>query len=174
MAETSKKAEPAQKPEPANPALERQAEIDKVRESAKQDSSAVAPIEDPANPEKVAGLRPAAGTPAQVVEAAPGVEVDADLDRAAVDRAAAGDLDEASKDDLLTAAQAKAPALTAEFVSQFGLVEEDLRAIARGEVPPPPTIGPVHNVDLHLTPGGWQITPVGVPPEDVGKNAIHR
>jgi hypothetical protein len=175
MAETSKKAEPTQKAqEPANPALERLAEVNKIRESAKQDSSVVAPIEDPANPEKVDGLRPAAGTPPQVVEAAPGVEVDAELDRAAVDRAAAGDLDEAGREDLLTAARAKAPLLTAEFVTQFGLVDEDLRAIARGEVPPPPTIGPVHNVDLHLTPGGWQITPVGVPTEDVGKNAIHR
>jgi hypothetical protein len=46
--------------------------------------------------------------------------------------------------------------------------------IARGEIPPPPTVGPIHNVDLHRTPGGWQVTPVGVPPEDVGKNAISR
>jgi hypothetical protein len=35
-------------------------------------------------------------------------------------------------------------------------------------------VGPVHNVDLHLTEGGWQITPVGVKPEDVGKQAISR
>lgn len=121
------------------------------------------------------GLRPAAGTPAQIVEAGPGVEVDADLDRAAVHRAErAGSVDDASGGDLLTLAQAKAPRLTAEFVKEYGLKDDDLRAIARGEVPPPPTVGPIHNTDLHLTPGGWQVTPVGVPPEDVGKNAIHR
>jgi hypothetical protein len=83
-------------------------------------------------------------------------------------------LDELSGDDLLTAALAKAPNLTSAFVEQYGLVDEDLRAIARGEVPPPPTVGPIHNVDLHLTPGGWQLTAVGVPVEDVGKNAIAR
>lgn len=153
---------------------DREAEIAKTRESAKQDSSAITAQEDALNPANVDGLRPAAGTPAQVVEAGPGVEVDADLDKASVQRASAGDLDEASSEDLLTAARAKAPLLTAEFVSQYGLVDEDLRAIARGEVPPPPTIGPIHNVDLHWTPGGWQLTPVGVPPEDVGKNAISR
>jgi hypothetical protein len=40
-------------------------------------------------------------------------------------------------------------------------------------VPPPPTPGPIHSTDMHYTPGGWQQTPVGVPPEDVGKNAVH-
>jgi hypothetical protein len=144
------------------------------KSSAKQDTSAVTVMEDPLNPANVDGVRPAAGTPKQVVEAAPGVEVDADLDQASVERADSGDVDDASKDDLLTLARAKAPALTAEFVKQYGLTDEDLKAIARGEVPPPPTVGPIHNVDLHLTPGGWQITPVGVPPEDSGKNAIAR
>lgn len=140
--------------------------------SAKQDSSAVTSGED--SLAKQPGVRPAAGTPAQVVEVGPGVELDADLDQAAVRRAGAGDLDAASKDDLLVAAQAKAPRLTAEFVKQYGLGDEYLKAIARGEVPPPPTIGPIHNVDLHLTDGGWQLTPVGVPPEDANKNAISR
>lgn len=130
-------------------------------EPAKQDSAAPAAAE---------GVRPAADTPAQVVEPGPGVEVDADLDKAAVQRAEAGD----SAEDLLTRARAKAPSLTAEFVAQYELSDEDLEKIARGEVPPPPTIGPIHNVDLHLTPGGWQITHAGVPPEDVGKNAISR
>lgn len=120
------------------------------------------------------GLRPAAGTPAQVVEAGPGVEVDADLDRAAVQRAAGKSLSDVSGGDLLTLAQAKAPRLTSEFVKQYGLSEDHLRAVARGEVPPPPTVGPIHNTDLHLTDGGWQVTPVGVKPEDVGKNAISR
>lgn len=152
---------------------DREAKVAKTRESAKQDTSKIATIEDPLNPANREGVRPAAGTPPQVVEAAPGVEVDADLDSAAVRRATAGDLDDASDADLLTAAQAKAPLLTKEFVSQYGLVKEDLRAIADGLVPPPPTVGPIHNVDLHLTPGGWQVTPVGVPPEDVGKNAVH-
>lgn len=120
------------------------------------------------------GNRPASGTPAQVVEAGPGVEIDADLDQASVGRADSGDVDEASKDDLLTLARVKAPNLDAAFVKEHGLSDDTLRAIARGEVPPPPTVGPIHNTDLHLTPGGWQVTPVGVKPEDVGKNAIHR
>jgi hypothetical protein len=141
---------------------------------AKQDSAAITASEDPQNPANVKGVRPATGTPKQVVEAGPGVEVDADLDQASVKRADSGDIDDASKDDLLTLARAKAPLLTAEFVKQYGLKDEDLKMIARGEVPPPPTIGPIHNVDLHLTPGGWQITHVGVPPEDTNKNAISR
>jgi HK97 family phage major capsid protein len=152
---------------------DREAEIAKTRESAKQDTSKVTSQEYALNPENIDGLRAAAGTPPQVVEVAAGVEVDKDLDSAAVRRASSGDLSEASDADLLTAAQAKAPQLTAEFVKQYGMVREDLEAIARGLVPPPPTVGPIHNVDLHLTPGGWQLTPVGVPPEDVGKNAIH-
>jgi hypothetical protein len=75
---------------------------------------------------------------------------------------------------LLEQAQAKAPKLTAEFVKEYKLDDEYLAKIARGEVSPPPTVGPVHNVDLHLTDGGWQITPVGLKPEDVGKDAISR
>lgn len=74
----------------------------------------------------------------------------------------------------LKAAQEKAPALTQEFVDKYGLDDEDLAKIARGEEPPPPTIGPEHTVDLHRTPSGWQITPKGVKPEDVGKDAISR
>jgi hypothetical protein len=166
MAEARKTAESAQSAQAAEDA--------KVRDSAKQDTSAVTALEDPLNPANVDGVRPATGTPKQVVEAGPGVEVDADLDQAEMQRAGSGDLDDASKDDLLTLARAKAPALTAEFVKQYGLTDEDLRMIARGEVSPPPVVGPIHNVDLHRTPGGWQITPVGVPPEDAGKNAISR
>jgi hypothetical protein len=145
-----------------------------AKPAAKQDTSAVAPQEYAGDPANIDGLRAATGTPAQVVEAGPGVEVDADLDQAAVKRADSGDIDDASKADLLTLARAKAPLLSAEFVKQYGLSDEALKAIARGEVPPPPTVGPIHNTDLHLTPGGWQVTPVGVPPEDVGKNAISR
>lgn len=81
---------------------------------------------------------------------------------------------DAGGDALLAAAQARAPSLTAEFVAAYGLTDADLGAIARGEVPPPPTPGPVHSADLYLTPGGWQQTPPGVPPGDVGKNAIAR
>lgn len=76
--------------------------------------------------------------------------------------------------ELLTAAQRRAPSLSQEYVSAFDLGDDELRAIADGTVPPPPAIGPLHTVDLHLTPGGWQITPPGVKPEDVGKNAISR
>jgi hypothetical protein len=79
---------------------------------------------------------------------------------------------ESGGDQLLAAAQMKAPNLTAEFVSEYGLTPADLGAIARGEVPPPPAIGPVHTTDLHLTPGGWQVTPPGVAPGET--NAIRR
>ena len=81
---------------------------------------------------------------------------------------------DAAGDKLLAAAQAKAPSLTKEFVQAFDLNDQQVAMIARGEEPPPPAPGPVHTNDLYLTPGGWQVTPPGVPPEDVGKNAVHR
>lgn len=81
---------------------------------------------------------------------------------------------DAGGDELLAAAMAKAPSLTKEFVESYGLGKDVLAAIARGEVPPPPTPGPIHTSDLYLTPGGWQQTPPGVPPEDVGVNQVHR
>jgi hypothetical protein len=77
-------------------------------------------------------------------------------------------------DALLAAAQAAAPNLTREFVEAYELDDEVLAAIARREVPPPPTVGPIRSSDLYLTPGGWQNVPPGVRPEDVGKNAVHR
>ena len=154
----------------------RDQEISKTRESAKQDTSAISPGEWAGDPANIDGVRPATGTPPQVVEAAPGVELDTDLDRAAEQRAQAkiAAPEKTPEQDLLTAAQAKAPNLTQEFVTQYGLVTEDLEAIARGEVPPPPGLGTIHSRDLYLTPGGWQVTPVSVPPEDVGKNAVSR
>ena len=81
------------------------------------------------------------------------------------------DLDRAG---LLAAAQAKAPSLTNEFVDAMGLDDEHLAAIARGEVPPPPTPGPLYTTDMYLTAAGFQQTPPGVPPEDVGKGTITR
>lgn len=78
------------------------------------------------------------------------------------------------RDALLAAAQEKAPSLTREFADAMGLDDDLLIRIARGEVPPPPTIGPIHTADLYLTPAGWQQTPRGVRPEDVGKDAISR
>lgn len=171
MAEQKPTASAAQKAQAARDAADA-----KVQANAKQDTSKVAPVEYEGNPEKVDGLRPAAGTPPQVVEAGPGVELDTDLDRAALQRSessAAVDVVPQSE-DLLKRAQAKAPNLSSEFVKQYGLTDDDLEDIASGAVPPPPTVGPVHNVDLHRTPGGWQVTPVGVPPGDAGKNAIHR
>jgi hypothetical protein len=81
---------------------------------------------------------------------------------------------DAAGDRLLAAAQAKAPSLTRAFVDKMGLTDEYLAQIARGEVPPPPTPGPIYTADLHLTPGGWQQTPPGVPPADVGGNSISR
>lgn len=78
-------------------------------------------------------------------------------------------------DKLLAAAQAKAPSLTREFVDHFKLTDEHLAAVARGEVPPPPYNGPdFSGTDLHLTPGGWQVTHAGQKPEDVGATAIRR
>jgi hypothetical protein len=81
---------------------------------------------------------------------------------------------DADGDELLAAAQAKAPSLTREFVDAMELDDETLAQIARGEIPPPPTPGPIHSSDFYRTPGGYQSVPPGVPPEDVGKNAISR
>jgi len=85
-----------------------------------------------------------------------------------------GVMPNAGGSELLAAAQAKAPSLTQEYVDAYGLEDEVLAGIARGEIPPPPAIGPLHSADLYLTPGGWQQTPPGVPPENVGANAISR
>jgi hypothetical protein len=81
---------------------------------------------------------------------------------------------DAGGDELLAAAQAKAPSLTREFVDKMELNDETLAQIARGEIPPPPTPGPIHSSDFYRTPGGYQSVPPGVPPEDVGKNAVSR
>lgn len=75
-----------------------------------------------------------------------------------------------SKGDLFKRAQLRAPSLTEEFVAAYKLSDEHLAGIANGEIPPPPAIGPVHSTDLYLTPGGWQQTPIGVAPADVGAN----
>jgi hypothetical protein len=81
---------------------------------------------------------------------------------------------DAGGDKLFAAALAKAPSLTREFVDKMGIDDETLAQIARGEIPPPPTPGPIHSADMYRTPGGYQQTPPGVPPEDVGKNATVR
>lgn len=81
---------------------------------------------------------------------------------------------DAGDDKLFAAALAKAPNLTRDFVTKMKITDEMLAQIARGEIPPPPAIGPIYTSDLYLTPGGWQQTPPGVPPEDVGKNATTR
>jgi hypothetical protein len=81
---------------------------------------------------------------------------------------------DAGGDQLFAAALAKAPNLTKEFVSKMGITDEMLAQIARGEISPPPAIGPIYTSDLYLTPGGWLQTPPGVKPEDVGKNATSR
>jgi enoyl-CoA hydratase/carnithine racemase len=85
-----------------------------------------------------------------------------------------------SKGDKFEAAKVKAPGLTKEFVAKHNLDDEFLEKVARGEEPPPPTSAEVAkdaahtDGELHLTPGGWQVTPKGVKPEDVGKDAISR
>jgi hypothetical protein len=81
---------------------------------------------------------------------------------------------DAGGDRLFAAALAKAPSLTREFVDKMGIDDETLGQIARGEIPPPPTPGPIYTTDMYRTPGGYQQTPPGVPPEDVGKNATTR
>jgi hypothetical protein len=81
---------------------------------------------------------------------------------------------DAAGDRLLAAAQAKAPNLTREFCDAYGLGDDVLAGIARGEIPPPPHVGPVHTSDLYLTPGGWVSAPPGVPLEAAGGNAIAR
>jgi hypothetical protein len=81
---------------------------------------------------------------------------------------------DAGGDRLLAAAQAKAPNLTREFADAYGLGDDVLAGIARGEIPPPPTVGPIHTSDLYLTPGGWVSAPPGVPLEAAGTNAIAR
>jgi hypothetical protein len=81
---------------------------------------------------------------------------------------------DAGGDKLFAAALAKAPNLTREFVDKMGISDEQLGQIARGEIPPPPTPGPIYTADMYMTPGGFQQTPPGVPPEDVGKNATVR
>jgi hypothetical protein len=81
---------------------------------------------------------------------------------------------DAGGDRLFAAALAKAPSLTREFVTKMKIDDETLGQIARGEIPPPPTPGPIYTADMYRTPGGYQQTPPGVPPEDVGKNATTR
>jgi hypothetical protein len=81
---------------------------------------------------------------------------------------------DAAGDRLLAAAQAKAPSLTKEFVKKMGITDEQLAQIARGEIPPPPTPGPIYTADMYMTPGGFQQTPPGVPPADVGNNQVVR
>jgi hypothetical protein len=85
-----------------------------------------------------------------------------------------GVMPDAGNDKLLAAAQAAAPNLTKEFVAQYEISDEELARIARREVPPPPSVGPIRSSDLYLTPGGWQNVPPGVKPEDVGKNSGRR
>jgi len=80
----------------------------------------------------------------------------------------------AKPDDLLAAAQKQAPHVDREFLAAHDLDDDYLAKLARGEEPPPPYTGPNPVVDLHRTDGGWQITPKGVKPEDVGKAAISR
>lgn len=81
---------------------------------------------------------------------------------------------DAGGDKLLAAAQAKAPSLTKEFVTKMGMTDEQLGQIARGEIPPPPTPGPIYTADMYMTPGGYQQVPPGVKPEDVGGNSVAR
>lgn len=72
------------------------------------------------------------------------------------------------RDNLLARAQVRAPSMTAEFVDFHDLPDEYLEAIANGTEPPPPVNGPNPSTHLHFTPGGWQVTPLGVKPEEVG------
>jgi hypothetical protein len=80
----------------------------------------------------------------------------------------------------LARVQEKAPGLTKEFVAEHKLSDEYLAKVASGEESPPPVPAKAAKEasatdgDLHYTEGGWQVTPAGVKPEDVGKDAISR
>lgn len=72
-----------------------------------------------------------------------------------------------ARNNLIARAQVRAPSLTPEFVDYHDLPDEYLEAIAAGVEPPPPVNGPNPSTHLHFTPGGWQVTPLGVSPEEV-------
>ena len=98
-----------------------------------------------------------------------------DKSETASERGAAVPPSAPSHSELLAAAQAKAPHLDAAFVTKHGLDDDYLAAVAAGGEPPPPYNGPdTSATDLHRTDGGWQITPAGVKPEDVGKDQVGR
>jgi hypothetical protein len=60
--------------------------------------------------------------------------------------------------DLLDAAQEKAPSLTAEFVAEHEISDDELAQIARGELSPPPFNGREPSTKLTRTPGTWMWT----------------
>jgi hypothetical protein len=95
-------------------------------------------------------------------------------DPAATVEASPGKGPEDGGSDLLKAAQAKAPNLTKDFVKEHKITDDELAQIARGELSPPPTVGPVKNTQLTRTPGGWVFvsTPIDVAPEDFGNHKI--
>jgi hypothetical protein len=85
----------------------------------------------------------------------------------------ADELNALAGDELLAAAQARSGShLTRELLAEAGLDDEYLRAVAAGLLPGPPNIGPNPTVDLHYTDGGWQVTPKGVAPADVGRTQV--
>lgn len=93
-------------------------------------------------------------------------------DEVKIDQANRGDGTDQGSDgkpsqELLERVAKRAPHVDSKFVSEYGMSNQDLEDIATGLQPAPPRVGPIHNVDLHRTPGGWQITPVGVKPEDL-------
>ena len=113
---------------------------------------------------------PAADQPAAVNPVSPAVPTNV----AAEGPAPAGDPIK-SDSSLWDRLKAKAPHLTREHASKHGMDDDMLERIARGEEPPPPYNGPDESAtDLHLTSGGWQNTPAGVAPEDVGRDKIGR
>lgn len=77
-------------------------------------------------------------------------------------------------DGLWAAVRVAAPNLTPEIAEKFGLTDDDLARIARREVPPPPTNGPIRSSDLYLTPAGPLNVPAGVDPAAIGQNKIGR
>lgn len=118
-----------------------------------------------------AGLKGTSGE--ELLEATGSVVPGVDPDRIPAE-VTPGVTPDAGGDKLFAAALAKAPSLTKEFVTKMGIDDETLGQIARGEIPPPPMPGPIYTTDMYRTPGGYQQTPPGVPPADVGKNATTR
>jgi hypothetical protein len=130
--------------------------------------------------------KPATPTNSKTPEAIPQNNAETETDNApfvapnpmrntAVVELSQGVVPNADGDELLAAAQRRAPHLTTDFLDKYDLDDDFLRAVAGGQEPPPPYIPDVPGAqELHRTPGGWQITAPGQSAKDANSNAITR